>query len=118
LIFKFIILTITVLFFGFGNAAHSQTNSVLSSGDWYKFSVENDGVYRINYDLLNQVGINPDIIDPRNIKIFTGRPGMLPQAISKIRQQDLSEIAIAVSGEADGKFNREDFRNISGSSRL
>jgi hypothetical protein len=89
---------------GFG-----QVNSVLSSGDWYKFSVENDGIYKINYDLLRKAGINPDQIDPRNIRIFTGSVGMLPQPNSIPRQIDLSELAISVSGEADGKFNREDF---------
>ena len=86
-----------------------QVNSVLATGDWYKFSVSNDGVFRINYDLLKKIGLNPDQIDPRNIRVYTGSTGMLPQANSKPRIQDLSEIAISVSGEADGKFNTSDY---------
>ncbi|HCZ35264.1 MAG TPA: hypothetical protein DHV26_04985, partial [Cytophagales bacterium] len=86
----------------------AQTNSVLRSGNWFKFSVTADGVVRINYDLLRKSGVNPDQIDPRNIRIFTGQPGMLPQANSKPRQTDLTEIAIQVIGEQDGKFNSND----------
>lgn len=86
----------------------AQTNSVLRTGNWFKFSVTADGVVRINYDLLRKAGVNPDQIDPRNIRIFAGQPGMLPQANSKPRQTDLTEIAIQVVGEQDGRFNSGD----------
>ncbi|TXI69113.1 MAG: type IX secretion system sortase PorU [Cyclobacteriaceae bacterium] len=86
----------------------AQTNSVLQSGNWFKFSVSADGVVRINYDLLRTAGVNPDQIDPRNIRIFTGQPGMLPQANNKSRKIDLTEIAIQVVGEQDGRFNSND----------
>jgi Peptidase family C25 len=86
-----------------------QVSSVLSTGDWYKFSVRADGVFKINYDLLKKAGINPDQIDPRNIRIYAGSTGMLPQPNSSPRLKDLVELAISVSGEADGTFNKEDF---------
>ncbi|MBL7872327.1 MAG: type IX secretion system sortase PorU [Cyclobacteriaceae bacterium] len=85
-----------------------KTNSVLSQGIWYKFSVTNDGVVKIDYNLLKSSGVNPDQIDPRNIKIFAGQQGMLPQAINKPRVVELTQIAIQVTGEADGKFNTGD----------
>jgi hypothetical protein len=86
-----------------------RVNPVLSEGNWYKFSVTSDGVVKIDYNLLKSVGINPDQIDPRNIKIFTGQQGMLPQAINEPRMVDLTQIAIQVTGEADGKFNTSDY---------
>ncbi len=86
----------------------AQTNSVLQNGSWYKFSVATDGVVRINYELLRQAGVNPDQIDPRNIRIYTGQPGMLPQANNKPRKTDLTEIAIQITGEQDGRFNTGD----------
>jgi Peptidase family C25 len=89
--------------------AIAQTNSVLATGDWYKFSVSSDGVFRISYDGLKKAGINPDQIDPRNIRIYAGSNSMLPQANNKPRVQDLVELAILVSGEVDGKFNTADF---------
>ena len=102
-------IVVWVLCLGFTPLANAQTNSVLASGDWYKFSVETDGIYKINADLLRKAGINPDQIDPRNIRIYTTSTGMLPQANSQPRTQDLQEISISVSGEGDGKFNGEDF---------
>lgn len=96
-----------VLFFLSADLA-AQTNSVLHSGTWYKFSVTTHGAVKINYDLLRQAGVNPDQIDPRNIRIYTGQPGMLPQANSKHRKPDLTEIAIQVTGEQDGKFDTGD----------
>ncbi|MCA6408200.1 MAG: hypothetical protein IM575_03660, partial [Cytophagales bacterium] len=86
-----------------------QVTSVLSTGDWHKFSVENDGVYKIDYELLRKTGINPDQIDPRNIQIFSGGNGMLPQPNNKSRIIDLVQLSLFVSGEADGKFDRGDF---------
>jgi len=87
----------------------AQSPSVLNSGNWYKFSVTQDGVVKIDYNLLRAAGINPDQINPKNIKIFTGHYGMLPQANSAIRNSDLTEIAISVVGEADEKFNSSDY---------
>jgi hypothetical protein len=87
----------------------AQGNSVLSQGDWYKCAVANDGIFRIDYNWLRSAGINPDQIDPRNIRIYGGAAGMLPQANSAPRMQDLTELAIFVSGEADGRFDRQDF---------
>jgi hypothetical protein len=104
---KFIPITLFFLVQTF--CSQAQTNSVLSSGDWYKFSVQTDGVFKINYDLLKKTGINPDQIDPRNIRLYSGDTGMLPQPNSAPRIQDLVELAISVSGESDGTFNKEDF---------
>jgi hypothetical protein len=83
--------------------------SVLASGNWFKVSVEKNGVYKINYDLLKKMGVNPAEADPRKIKIFGNKGGMLPQAISETRPVDLVENAIFVQGESDGKFDRNDF---------
>lgn len=83
--------------------------SVLSTGNWYKFSVTSDGVFKIDNSLLQKAGINLSQVDPRNLKIYTGQPGMLPQPNSTERVNDLTEIAILVVGEADGKFDAGDY---------
>ncbi len=82
---------------------------MLSTGSWFKFSVANDGVYKIDNALLQKAGINPAQIDPRNIKIYAGQSGMLPQANNVARVNDLMEVAIDVVGEADGKFDNGDY---------
>jgi len=86
----------------------AQVTGILASGNWYKFSVANDGAVKIDYNLLKRAGINPDQIDPRNIKIYTGQHGMLPQANDQPRISQLQEISIEVSGESDGRFNSGD----------
>jgi len=86
----------------------AQKNSVLSNGTWLKFSVTHTGVYRIDHQLLGRSGINPDHIDPRQLRIFAYPVGMLPQKID-VPLTDLREVAIHIEGEADGRFNRDDF---------
>ncbi len=83
--------------------------SVLGSGQWSKFSVISDGVYKIDYNLLKKAGIDADKIDPRNIKLFASGNGMLPQNNSATRQGELVEVSISVSGENDGQFDKNDF---------
>ena len=83
--------------------------SVLYSGDWYKLAVEKTGVYRISFDLLKKMGINPGQINPQNLKIYGREGGMLPQPNAIPRPGDLMECAIAVSGEGDGRFDQGDF---------
>ena len=69
--------------------AHGQTTSVLSSGKWYKLSVQLDGVYKIDYSLLRKMGISPDQVDPGKIQVYGGVNGMLPQANSSPRINEL-----------------------------
>ncbi len=83
-------------------------NSVLSSGNWYRFYVDKSGVFRINKNFLNQLGINTNV-DPRTIKIYGNGGAMLPYANSEPYPFDLTENAIKFVGEEDGVFNNEDF---------
>lgn len=83
--------------------------SVLHTGDWYKLAVEKTGVYRISFDLLKKMGINPGQINPQNLKIFGREGGMLAQPNAVPRALDLIECAIAVTGGDDGRFDRGDY---------
>ena len=87
----------------------AATNSVLSSGQWLKFSVREDGIYKIDASLLASSGINLNSIDPRTIKIYGHQGGVLPEAIDVSRFADLPENAIRVVGEEDGTFNNGDY---------
>lgn len=94
---------------GLATSCFAQTASVLSSGNWFKFSVTQDGVVKIDYNTLRNAGVNPDQINPKKIKIFSGSYGMLPQLNSTPRKEDLTEIPVFVSGESDDKFNSSDY---------
>ncbi len=83
--------------------------SQLSSGDWYKIPVKEEGIYMITYSDLRNAGINPDNIDPRTIKIFNNGGFQLPEDIREQQPNGLIENAIYVYGENDGRFDQGDY---------
>ncbi len=84
-------------------------SSVLASGNWYKFKVEQTGVYRLTKDFLNDLGMNTDGINPRNIKIYGNGGKPLPLVNQDNLIFDPYENSIQVVGEEDGSFDNGDF---------
>ena len=84
-------------------------NSVLASGDWYRFYIEKSGVYKISKSFLQSIGFDPGKVDPRRIKIYGNGGRMLPLANNIYYPEDLAENAIQIIGESDGVFNNEDY---------
>jgi Peptidase family C25 len=89
--------------------AASISNSILASGDWYRFYVEKSGVYKISKSFLQGLGVNLNNIDPKKIKIFGNGGRMLPLLNSIYYPSDLIENAIEIKGESDGVFDNEDY---------
>lgn len=85
------------------------TNSVLATGNWYKFKVEKTGVYRLTKSFLNDLGMNTDGINPRNIKVYGNGGKPLPLRNLDNLIFDLPENSIQVVGEEDGSFDSGDF---------
>ncbi|MBK8599638.1 MAG: type IX secretion system sortase PorU [Flavobacterium sp.] len=85
------------------------SNSVLSTGNWYRFYVTKSGVYKINRSFLSNLGINMTGIDPRKIKIYGNGGRMVPLKNSDFYPADIEENAIQVFGEEDGVFNDSDY---------
>lgn len=86
-----------------------RINSVLSSGNWFKFGIQNTGVHILTYQNLKDAGVNPDNINPKNIRVFGYGGGMLPENPILPRYPDLPENSVFVSGEEDGKFDQQDY---------
>lgn len=84
------------------------TSSVLSSGNWYRFYVEKSGAYRITRSFLSELGIRPENVNPKKIKIYGSGGRMAPLNNSDFYPMDLEENAIIVFGEDDGVFDNED----------
>lgn len=84
-------------------------NSVLSTGDWYKIGIQKDGVYKITYNALKDLGLDIDNINPLNLKLYGNGGKMLPKLNSDFRYDDLQQNAILVVGENDGKFDPTDY---------
>jgi len=83
--------------------------SVLASGQWYRLTVNAEGMYRLDAAYIASLGINVAGIDPRTIRIFGNGGRELSENIASPRPVDLVEDAIYVSGESDGKFDAGDY---------
>ncbi len=94
------------------NAFNSQMvveNSALASGDWYRFYVEDTGIFQLTKGFLNQLGINTNAVDPRSIKIYGNGGQMVPLSNAVNYPIDPEENAIKVVGEEDGSFDDNDY---------
>ena len=90
----------------FGRKADDNAeSSVLSSGTWFKIAVTSDGIYRIDYSMLRQLGLEY----PSNPGIFGNNAGQLSYYNDDPRPDDLKEIAIFTSTGPDGIFNEGDY---------
>lgn len=85
------------------------TNSVLATGDWYRLTVSEEGMYKLDKAYFASLGINVNAIDPRTIKIYGNGGREIPEDLGAPRKDDLVENAIYVEGEADGNFGDADF---------
>ncbi|MDV7395453.1 hypothetical protein RZS08_28965, partial [Arthrospira platensis SPKY1] len=85
-------------------------NSVLRDGAIYKIGVSRTGVHKIDYNfLVDQLGIAAASINPARIQLFGNGGGMLPEAVSDSRPDDLIENPILVVDGGDGKFDPGDY---------
>jgi len=84
-------------------------NSVLASGDWFKVSVKENGIYKITYSQFKDMGMDVDNLDPQNIQLYGNGGGMLPEVNSDFVYDDLHENAIVVEDGNDGSFDDGDY---------
>jgi hypothetical protein len=85
------------------------TNSVLSSGEWYRFYVDTTGVFKLSKSFLQRLGVNVNSADPRNIKLYGNGGRMIPYSNSEPYPLDIQENAIKFIGEEDGVFDNDDY---------
>ncbi len=85
------------------------TNSVLATGQWFKFKVDKTGIFKVDKSFLNSLGMNTDGINPRNIKIYGFGGKSMPLLNEENKFFDLPENAIQVVGEEDGSFDSGDY---------
>ena len=88
-----------------GGKEDYSSSSVLSSGKWFKIAVTEDGIYRIDYARMKQLGLDY----PSNPRIFGNNPGQLSYYNDGSNADDLREIAIYTDNGTDGILNEGDF---------
>lgn len=85
------------------------TNNPLSTGTFYKIRVDKSGIFKITKQFLQDNGINPSSVNPKNFRIYGNGGIMLPENNQDARYSALQENAIQVVGEDDGVWNDNDY---------
>lgn len=85
------------------------SGSVLASGEWYKVAVTSDGIYKLDYTFLKNIGLDIDNLNPNDFKLYGNGGKMLPAANSDYRPDDIVQNAVYVSGANDNSFDQGDF---------
>ena len=81
------------------------SNSVLSSGTWYKLEVRDDGMYKIDAAYLRVLGLS-DTASINDFKIYGGNGVTLPADLTQPRLADLApQAALYVGVNGNSKFN-------------
>jgi hypothetical protein len=79
--------------------------SVLGEGKWFKIAITENGVYRIDYARLKQLGL----ANPSFPRLYGNNNGQLPYFNGIKESDDLREISIFLEKGNDGIFNEGDF---------
>lgn len=82
--------------------------SVLATGDWYRLTVNDEGIYRLDAQFFANAGIPIGSVDPRTLRLFGNGGAELSENPQAPRPADLVEIAVHVEGEGDGRFDQND----------
>ena len=99
-----------LLLFG-GSMGWAQDNtyhSVLSEHTWYRLSVTQEGAHQLDHATLQGMGIDMGSLNPNQIRLFGNPSGALPEKNAESRPDDLTEMAIYVTGADDGSFDEGD----------
>ncbi len=103
---------ISLIFIFIPGILYSQTakdnyslSSVLSKGEWSKIALIHDGIYRIDYSMLRQAGLE----SPANPRLFANNAGQLSYRTSDPAPDDLKEIPVMLVKGSDGIFNEGDY---------
>lgn len=88
---------------------HYAANSVLGSGSWYKLSVKNAGIYKVDVAFLNALGIAATNLSSASIRLYGNGGAMLAENNLELRTDDLEENAVMMLDGGDGIFNGNDY---------
>lgn len=84
--------------------------SVLATGDWLRFEIIQNGVYKIDAKFLADAGLDANGVDISKIRLYGNGGGMLPQANAQTNSDDLIENPIEVKdNNQNGKFDSDDY---------
>ncbi|MGE5107636.1 MAG: type IX secretion system sortase PorU [Sphingobacteriales bacterium] len=104
-----LVLLMTVMVTGLFAQRNYKSNSVLTTGTWYKIAIKKAGIYKVDVAFLNALGINTSSISSNSIRVFGNGGQMLSENNAITPIDDLTENAIEVFDGGDGTFNGNDY---------
>lgn len=105
---KYLLTLLAVVFVAPAWSQWPSHRSVLADHTWYKIGVTAEGIYALDYDALQTWGVDVQQIQPSRIRMYGNVNGTLPESNDAVRYDDLTEMAIQVTGTSDGSFNEGD----------
>jgi hypothetical protein len=95
-----------------------KVSSVLRSGNWYKIGITENGVHKVSYNMMANMGIDVVGLPTNSIRLFGNGGGMLPMLNSEPRLDDLTENNIQiVDVNNNGQFDQADYFMFYGQSQ-
>lgn len=80
-----------------------------SAPTWIRVPVRDAGVYRLDYATFANAGVDPGGVDPRTIRVYTGRNLPIEENLLLYPPPDfMTECAILDLGDGDGVFDTSD----------
>jgi len=96
------------LLIGISQFAGYSQESIFSSSEVYKLSVDQPGIYKIDGNFINSsLAFDINSIDPSKIQVFTDNGGALTERFGEYFS-DPAEIPIYVQDGGDGRFDPSD----------
>src|SRR5699024_917795 len=95
--------------FANSNTTPAISNSIFTTGDFYKLQIDKTGVFKLSKSFLRNLGVPIENIDPRNIKLYGHGGQMLPIINEDTRYYDPPQVPIQVIGGNDGSFDQGDY---------
>jgi hypothetical protein len=71
---------------------------------WYRIKIDSTGVYKLAYSDLKQAGIDPSVLDPRTVRLFTVGEHVPNQA-----PDSMIEVPLSFQGKRDSVFGTGDY---------
>ncbi|MFQ5707919.1 MAG: type IX secretion system sortase PorU [bacterium] len=90
-------------------ASLSKRASLFGTNQFYKMTIQEEGIYKIDGKFLESNGINLSEIEPSKVRLFNNGGRELPRDMNQPRPDGLLENAILVEDGGDGRFDRDDF---------
>jgi len=110
--FRFVLICILTCIVCVSNAQKSgngnfAVNSVLSSGQWFKIGIIQQGVHCLTYADMVQLGVS-EPFSSADFRLYGNGGAMLPESNASFRYDDLMENPVMVYDGGDGYINAGD----------